>query len=221
MYLNEKDYPFESRAGVDEAISQFSETLSALLKDEVKEQAEQYQSLSEKLNLLREEISNKERNLKSAQEKLEALETKFEQSDLHEMPQRYVDRFVEKYTKGICPGDKVWTVKRKISTKTCPCCRGAKKVKAKIDNRDMKVKCPGCEGLGSISNVSHYANERTVEQVFLKLCFEEYRVSVWTIDTISLRGSDYSENVSEIFKTKEECERYISEKYPPKEATHD
>jgi len=53
-------------------------------------------------------------------------------------------------------------------------------------------------------------NKRTVDGVYLKLCFNSNRVSYWNTENIYLGGKEYSTNPKFIFKSEEEALAYIA-----------
>src|SRR5699024_4201960 len=120
--------------------------------------------------------------LNNLQEELKELEGKKIKAEKDDMPRKYIDAFVRDITGCFAPGDKVFVLQSKAKRTTCNKCNGEKKVKAIIGGEENNIECPKCKGYGAVSEWYDIVEEKQIEDVHLKLCFQNDRVSVWTSD---------------------------------------
>lgn len=185
--------------------------LHELITDEAKEIMVAYRKAENELSDLNRQITRKKRDIKNLQEELKELEEKQIKADKYDMPRKYIDAFVRDVTGYFAPGDKVFVLQRKSKRVDCNKCNGEKKVKAIIEGEENIVECPKCKGYGSVWEYCDIIEEREISDVYLKLCFEESRVRIWTSDSVYVKGEEYATKPENIFKTYEDAEKALKE----------
>lgn len=196
---------------VDKIIEEMKDELHELITDEAKEMMETYRKAENELSDLNGQITRKKRDIKNLQEELKELEEKQIKTDKYDMPRKYIDAFVRDITGYFAPGDKVFIIDNKSKRIQCDKCKGEKKVKAIIEGEEITIECPKCRGYGSVLEYSEAIEEKTIDDVHLKLCFKKDRVRVWTSDSVYVRGQEYAIKPNEIYKTYEEAEKSLKE----------
>ena len=93
----------------------------------------------------------------------------------------------------------------------CDKCKGEKKVNAIIEGEENIIECPKCRGYGTVIDTTTVIEEREIRDVYLRLCFEESRVRIWTSDSVFVRGSEYAVGPKNIFKTYEDAEKSLKD----------
>lgn len=130
---------------------------------------------------------------------------KADEAESNDIPVRYINRFLKKYTGFYVPGDKAWTVTTECSNFPCPLCHGEKTIEVSHDGNAMRIECPKCKGRGVLTQRVSIPKEGTVTRVYLKLCFEGKRVNVWNSDCVYLDNFEWSIDPKCIFRTKAEA----------------
>lgn len=210
MFYEYEDYLIEP-SEADKIIEEMKDKLHGLITDEAKDMMEDYRNAKEEICVLNREVSRKKIEINTLQQKINELETQYEQTDKYKMPKKYIDSFVRDVTGYFAPGDKVFIIDNKSKRIQCDKCKGEKKVKAIIGGEENTIECPKCRGYGSVSEDSKAIEEKTIEDVHLKLCFKKDRVGVWTSDSVYVRGQEYAVNPNKIYKTYEEAEKSLLE----------
>lgn len=109
--------------------------------------------------------------------------------------------------------DQVWFLKNEHEWKECPTCKGKKKVIAKVNEEEIKIKCPTCRGIGNESTYKISVHSGKVGQL---------DATKWTGNTTGTtelyikpdnrKYDSFSSKHREVFKTKEEAEKCLKEK---------
>lgn len=210
MFDNYEDYLYSS-SKADELIEEMKDKLHELITDEAKEIMVAYRKAENELSDLNRQITRKKRDIKNLQEELKELEDKHTKADRYDMPRKYIDAFVRDITGYFAPGDKVFIIDRKLERVQCDKCKGEKKVNAIIEGEENIIECPKCRGYGAVSEHYDTIEEREIRDVHLKLCFEESRVSLWTSDSVYIRGEEYAIQPENIFKTYEDAKKALDD----------
>ena len=210
MFDNYEDYLYSS-SKADELIEEMKEKLHELITDEAKEIMVAYRKAENELSDLNGQITRKKRDIKNLQEELKELEDKQIKADKYDMPRKYIDAFVRDATGYFAPGDKVFIIDSKSKRVQCDKCKGEKKVNAIIEGEENIIECPKCRGYGTVIDTTTVIEEREIRDVYLRLCFEESRVRIWTSDSVFVRGSEYAVDPKNIFKTYEDAEKSLKE----------
>lgn len=185
---------------------QIEEIVDKHIKNKIQSVIDEYNHAVEYLVNIRGEITAKENELKQLEEKLEYIKN----DDKYNMPRMYINKFVTEYTGGYAPGDKVWVINYKHGYVTCDWCGGSGKLKINTGVGEKIISCNNCHGNGRVSVPKRVIEERIVERVDLKLCFED-RVNLWSTECVYCRSCDYPTESKYIFRTKEEAEQALKE----------
>lgn len=210
MFDNYEDYLYSS-SKADELIEEMKDKLHDLITDEAKEIMAAYREAENELSDLNRQITRKKRDIKNLQEELKELEDKQIKADKYDMPRKYIDAFVRDVTGYFAPGDKVFIIDSKSKRVQCDKCEGEKKVNAIIEGEENIIECPKCRGYGTVIDTTTVIEEREIRDVYLRLCFEESRVRIWTSDSVFVRGSEYAVDPKNIFKTYEDAEKALDD----------
>ncbi len=208
MFYEYEEYLSEP-SEVDKIIEEMKDKLHGLITDEAKSIMEDYREAKEKISSLNIDIMRKKNKLINLDREIEELEAKYEQIDKYEMPKKYIDSFVRDVTGYFAPGDKVFIIDSKLKRVQCDKCKGEKKVKAIIEGEENTIECPKCRGYGSVSEYSKTIEEKTIDDVHLKLCFKKDRARVWTSDSVYVRGQECAVKLERIFRSKEDAEKAL------------
>ena len=196
----------------DEIYTEAVEKFKNLLSDEAKEIAQQARCAQRELCKLQDQIRQKRSALERVQKGLEAEKAKVEQYKMNSLPRKLVNRMVAETTGGFSPGDRVWRIKSDCSYPKCPRCGGEKKLIAKIGNgEEALVRCPRCDGSGTVTEVKRSVEETEVRKVNMKLCFEDRRCGRWTSEAVFIRGREYAINPKELYRVKEKAEAALAD----------
>lgn len=210
MFNDYEDYLIEP-SKADELIEEMKDKLHELITDEAKEIMVAYRKAENELSDLNRQITRKKRDIKNLQEELKELEDKQIKADKYDMPRKYIDAFVRDVTGYFAPGDKVFVLQSKSKRVDCNKCNGEKKIKAIIEDEENTIECPKCKGYGSVSEYYDIIEEKEIRDVYLKLCFEESRVRIWTSDSVYIRGEEYAIQPENIFKTYEDAKKALDD----------
>ena len=210
MFNDYEDYLIEP-SKADELIEEMKEKLHELITDKAKEIMVAYRKAENELSDLNRQITRKKRDIKNLQEELKELEDKQIKADKYDMPRKYIDAFVRDVTGYFAPGDKVFVLRSKAKRVDCNKCNGEKKIKAIIEDEENTIECPKCKGYGSVWENYDIIEEKEIRDVYLKLCFAKNRVSVWTSDSVYVKGEEYATKPKNIFKTYKDAEKALKE----------
>lgn len=185
------------------------ERLDNLINDEAKEIMAEYRKAENELNGLKNQIMREKRDIQNLKAEFEELKKKQIKADKYDMPRKYIDAFVRDVTGYFAPGDKVFILKSKSRRIECDKCNGKKKVNAIIGNEESIIECPKCRGYGVVSESYYEIEESVIGNVYLKLCFNKKRVSLWTSDVVYLKGEDYAVDPKNIFRSLDDAEKAL------------
>lgn len=191
------------------AINEFKD----LLSEDVKAIAQKARDAEKELEILQGRISEKKSALEYATKELKAKQDSITKYDMYRLPRALVARMVAETTGDFAPGDEVWHIKEDWSYPKCPLCGGEKKLVAKLGNgEDAVVRCPECDGSGTIRQVKRSIEKTTVSGVYMKLCFGENRCSRWTSDAVFIRGRDNAAiDPKKLYREEEEAETALAQ----------
>lgn len=190
------------------AINEFKD----LLSEDVKAIAQKARDAEKELKILQDQIREKKSALEYAAKELKAKQDSITKYDMYHLPRALVARMVAETTGDFAPGDEVWRIKEDWSYPKCPRCGGEKKLVAKLANgEDVLVRCPECDGSGTIREVKRSIEKATVSGVYMKLCFDENRCSRWTSDAVFIRGRDNAIDHKKLYREKEEAETALAQ----------
>lgn len=196
----------------DEIYTEAVEKFKSLLSGEVKAIAEQARGAQKELDELQYQIEQRKNALEFAQAELEKEKAKAIQYKMHDLPRELVNRMVAETTGGFAPGDKAFRIKEDTSYPKCPRCGGEKKLIAKLGNgEEALVRCPRCDGSGTVKVVKRSIEETEVKRVEMRLCFEDRRCGIWTSDAVFIRGREYAISPKNLYREKEEAEAALAE----------
>lgn len=210
MFYDYEDYLSEP-SEADRIIEEMKDRLHSLIKDEAKGMMETYRKAENELSDLNGQITRKKRDIKNLQEELKELEEKQIKTDKYDMPRKYIDSFVRDTTGYFAPGDKVFIIEKTTKRIQCDKCNGEKNIKAIIDDEVNTIQCIKCKGHGSVGETVRTIKETTIDNVHLKLVFKKDKVSLWTSDSVYVRGEGYAVDPKYIYKTYEDAEKAMEE----------
>lgn len=196
---------FEPGSDADAIFTEASEKLHAMLKGEIKETINWYEQAKKEICGLEGKIASLRTQKAHIEQQVADALKKADEAELNDIPARYINRFLKKYTGFYVPGDKVWVVTTKLSDFTCPLCRGEKTIEVSHDGNAMRIECPKCKGRGALTQRVSITKEETVTRVDLKLCFEGKRVNAWSGDCVYITHFEWSINPKCIFRTEAEA----------------
>lgn len=196
---------FEPGSDTDAIFAEASQKLHDMLKGEIKETINWYEQAKKEICGLEGEIASLRTQKAHIEQQVADALKKADEAESNDIPARYINRFLKKYTGFYVPGDKVWTVATKFSDFPCPLCHGEKTIEVSHDGNAMRIECPKCKGRGALIRSVSIPKEETVTGVHLKLCFEGDRVNVWSSDCVYLTHFEWSVNPKCIFRTEAEA----------------
>lgn len=196
---------FEPGSDTDAIFAEASQKLHDMLKGEIKETINWYEQAKKEICGLEGEIASLRTQKAHIEQQVADALKKADEAELNDIPARYINRFLKKYTGFYVPGDKVWVVTTKFSDFPCPLCHGEKTIEVSHDGNAMRIECPKCKGRGVLTQRVSIPKEGTVTRVYLKLCFEGKRVNVWNSDCVYLANFEWSIDPKCIFRTKAEA----------------
>ena len=196
----------------DEIFVEAVEKFKGLLSDEAKRIAQEARDAQKELSSLNFQIQQMRSALDYAKSELESEKAKVDQYKMHDLPRALVNRMVAETAGGFAPGDEVCRIKEDWSYPKCPRCGGAKKLVAKLANgEDALVRCPECDGKGTIRKVKRSIEKTTVSGVYIRLCFDEHRCSRWTSESVFIRGRESAIDPKKLYREEEEAEAALAE----------
>lgn len=198
---------FESLSDAEQVVERAKQGLYDLLKEDIKSTLKEAAAARKELSDLTNKIAHAKYEVKIWEKKIEDEKEKFERAKDFDIPKMYMDRIVRNLTGGFAPGDKAYVIETEGAYKKCQKCNGNRRIDAVIDGETYSVKCPECDGSGSIyaKNPPH-VKEKTVTGVYLTLCFAKDRVGLWSRDNIYLDNSEWSTEPKDIYTTREAAE---------------
>ncbi len=200
------DELFDQPSEADAIIQKAQADLEAVFRQAIKDTIEKGKQAHSTLEDLQDEIAGAESELRRIKGELAAAKEKMEHIDKREMPKRYIDAFVRETTGFYAPGDLVWIVSSRCKKRTCPLCMGAKKVRVVGESVEDLIKCPRCNGSGSLTANEYFAKQEEIGTVRLTLCFDKNRVREWSSECVYLKGHEYHVDIKWIYKTEQEAQ---------------
>ena len=120
---------------VEAIFDEASKKLHDMLKADVQETIDQYKTaqkeqavLEKDIALLKSQKRYLEQQVSKASRKAEDAES--EDAESSDIPAKYINKIVKKYTGFYAPGDEVWNIEVEYRGNTCSLCHGKKKVDA-------------------------------------------------------------------------------------------
>ena len=215
-FEDEYNEVFTEPSEADKIISKAVDELSALLTEEAKNsisaalEAKRKQGEAEdKLRKLERKINHTESYISELEEKCEEALKKADETEIRDIPRRYLNRMVREAIGDYAPGDKVWFLRPVYEHTECPLCHGEKEVDANINGNKARVKCPECGGYGAKGKTVYHVEDAEIKEIRLKLCFDKERAMYWNHENIYLYGRERSTPIDSIFATKEEAEKAL------------
>ena len=184
------------------------------LTDEVKQLMDDAKEAMTKADEIRTEIHLMSLTKDRLVEEIKQLRDQKVYVEAHEVPAKQVRAIVNHLTKDFRPGDECWVIDTKYERHTCEKCGGKKMVQAVIGGETMKIKCPACEGYGTVSKKSIFPKKAKISNVRMLLYFDNSsRMNAWGSDTLEIYGEDHFYQADSVFKTEEEAKAAIAERY--------
>lgn len=214
----EDDYNevFTEPSKADEIISKAVDDLSAFLTDTAKAAISEALDAERKQKEASDELKKTEREIEYAKNKLLDIEGRIEyalkredETEIRDIPRKYLSRMVREAIGSYAPGDKVWGFNPVTNRIKCPLCHGEKKVDATINGNVTRIKCPDCNGYGFNLKTQYHVKETKIKEIRLTLCFNEERAMYWNHENIYLYGFEQSIPLDSIFATREEAEKAL------------
>lgn len=196
---------FEPGSDADAIFAEASQKLHDMLKGEIKETINWYEQAKKDICSLEGEIASLRTQKAHIEQQVADALKKADEAEAGDIPARYINSFLKKYTGFYAPGDKVWTVTTKHSDFPCPLCHGEKTIEVYHDGNAMRIECLKCKGRGVLTRRVSIPKEETVTRVKLEVCFEGNRVNVWDSDCVYLTHSEWSINPKFVFRTEAEA----------------
>lgn len=191
---------------MQKAISELTELFTERVKDNLTDIKFAEKNLAD----ISAEMEAKQRQCSYLQNEIEELKERIDNFEEWEAPQRYINKFVEKATKGFCPGQTVYYVKKKFKQFVCPTCNERNKITVTFNGKLREIRCPDCLN-GYQMELSYEVVETVVQDIYLRLCFNKDGVSYWNFENIFLRDTDNYTPADMVFATREEAEAKAKE----------
>lgn len=181
-----------------------SQKLHNMLKDNIQETIDQYKTAQKEQAVLEKDIAL----LKSQKRYLEQ-----QVAESNDIPTKYINKIVKKYTGFYAPGDEVWNIEVEYKQNTCSLCRGRGKIDAvfteegtfgeQMKGHTAKFECPRCHGNGMIKKPFYFVKKSKVMNVELRLEFTKSSVNPkdFATETILLDDKKYRVKPDSIYKT--------------------
>lgn len=196
----------------DEIYTEAVEKFKSLLSDDVKAIAQKARDAEKELEILQGQIREKKSALEYATKELETKRGEITKYDMYHLPRALVARMVAETTGDFAPGDEVWHIKEDWNYTKCPRCGGEKKLVAKFANgEDVLVRCPECDGSGTICKIKRSIEKTEVRRIDMRLCFEDRECRRWTSNAVFIRGRDNAIDPRNLYRTKEDAEAALAE----------
>ena len=184
------------------------------LTEEIKQLMDDANEARTKANKIISEISGLDWQKVQLEEEIKQLREQKIYVEAHEVPARQVKAIVSHLTKDFRPGDECWVIDTKYERHTCEKCGGKKGVQAVIGGETMEIKCPVCEGYGTVSKKSIFPKKTKISNVRMLLYFDgSSRMNAWSSDTLEIYGGNHYYTANSVFKTEEEAKSAIAERY--------
>lgn len=206
MFNYDYDDYFVEPSEFEEIVSEAEENIKSLFNERVKSIIDGVKEKEKRLKELESQIRQSEAKKVRIENDLKEVEEKAEKAD-NNMPQKYIDKFVSKATKGFVPGDTAWRVSTDYEMKECPFCNGKRRLITNVKGREIEVNCPECQGRGKVRDPFAVVKRIKISRVDLTLCFRNNRVTYWTTECIYVDGDDYKCTVENLFRTEEEAQK--------------
>ncbi len=206
MFNYDYDNYFVEPSEFEEIVSEAEENIKELFNERVKSVIDDVKEKEKRLKELESQIRQSEVKKARIENDLKETEEQAEKIDCN-MPQKYINKFVNKVTKGFAPGDTAWRVSTDYEIKECPFCNGKRRLITNVKGREIEVSCPECQGIGKVRDYFTVVKKVKISRVDLTLCFRKDKVSYWTIECIYVDGDDSRCTVENLFKTEEEAQK--------------
>ena len=145
MFDYDYDDYFVEPSEFEEIVSEAEENIKQLFNERVKSVIDGVKDKEKRLKELESQIRQSEAKKARIENGLKEAEEKAEKVDCN-MPQKYIDKFVNRATKGFAPGDTAWRVATEYEIKECPFCSGERRLITNVKGRKIEVGCPECHG---------------------------------------------------------------------------
>lgn len=206
MFDYDYDDYFVEPSEFEKIVNEADENIKELFNERVK-------SIIDDIKDKEEKIKHKEKRLKELEEKIKQAEIKRVkvENDLKEaeeaendIPKKYIDKFVNRVTKGFMPGNECWAVQGELKPEQCSLCKG-EPVIVPINGTETRVKCPKCNGKGYISKVVLDAKKRKIEDMILTIVAKPDKCDITIRADVS--GVGVRTVMDNLFKTEQEAQR--------------
>lgn len=189
---------------VEAIFDEASKKLYNMLKADVQETIDQYKTAQKERAVLEKDIAL----LKSQKRYLEQ-----QVAESNDIPTKYINKIVKKYTGFYAPGDEVWNIEVEYKQNTCSLCRGRGKIDAvfteegtfgeQMKGHTAKFECPRCHGNGMIKKPFYFVKKSKVMNVELRLEFTKSSVNLrdFVTGTVLLDDKIYRVKPDSIYKT--------------------
>ena len=205
------EHYFTAPSEAEQIIQKAVDDLQALLTEEEKAVINEAASSKEELSNLKSEIREKKQELTTIEGQIAKAKQRAEEAELHEIPRKYINRFVRDEICGFAPGDTVWIITDNSTWDKCPICCGVGKINANVGETKFDVQCPKCGGFGRILIKNRVVKERKISSIHLSCHFSAEGQS-WATGNIYLDGSDYAVALETLYKTHEDAEAALEKK---------
>ena len=213
-YFEDYEDMFTEPSKAEQIIEDAKAELWNELTEEVKQLMDDAHEARTKADEIRNEISYMNWQKTQIEEEIKQLRDQKVYVEAHEVPAKQVRAIVNHLTKDFRPGDECWVIDAKYEHHTCEKCGGKKMVQAVIGGETMGIKCPVCEGYGTVSKKSIFPKKAKISNVRMLLYFDgSSRMNAWGSDTLEIYGEDHFYQADSVFKTEEEAKAAIAERY--------
>lgn len=188
---------------------EFNTMINKVIDHEVEkrlaEKIKNYQEALERDNNSQKVIRDLKREVVELKKVLHDAEKKFKKVGADETLRRLLG--------GFKLGDEVWFLKSVYERKKCQTCLGDGELIVDFKGEKMKVKCPNCSSLGTISHTKKVVEEGVVSEIKIHTWADGRKCEVeMYLKPTSYKTSDILRvRNGEFFKTKEECEEALKE----------
>jgi len=213
-YVMFEDYAdcFDEPSEAEQIIQKAADDLKNLLTEAAKNVVAQAAAAKEELESLQNKIRERKCRLSRIEKELAEAERRSETAEMHDIPRKYIKRFVREMVGDFAPGDTVWMIEDDeddVEWAECHLCRNRKMIHICAGEVEYDVPCPNCNGSGKVCVRNKIVAEKRISSIRLKLCFGD-GVRYWSKDCIYIEGREYPVPLKSLYKTREEAEAALS-----------
>lgn len=194
---------FEPGSDADAIFAEASQKLHDMLKGEIKETINWYEQAKKEICGLEGKIASLRMQKAGIEQQVADALKKADEAEVNDIPARYINSLVKKYTGFYAPGDEVWVIRNAFHNEECPCCHGKKRIDVAFEGKSMNIECPCCAGCGTKAGRVSIVKKEIVSDVVLQLSFDKNRASLLSGYGVYVSGSDFATPLDSVYRTED------------------